>query len=84
MSIAPAAPISEQDLLRYQDEAGVEFVNGQIVEKPVSVESSKTELRIGRLLGDEADHEQDEITGEAALPSFRCKVAEFFQSSATG
>jgi Uma2 family endonuclease len=23
-------------------------------------------------------HERDEITGEAALPSFRCKVAEFF------
>lgn len=23
-------------------------------------------------------HENDEITGEAALPSFRCKVAEFF------
>ena len=23
-------------------------------------------------------HEHDEITGEAALPSFRCKVAEFF------
>jgi Uma2 family endonuclease len=22
--------------------------------------------------------DQDEITGEAALPSFRCKVAEFF------
>lgn len=22
--------------------------------------------------------ERDEITGEAALPSFRCKVAEFF------
>ena len=23
-------------------------------------------------------HEQDEITGEGALPSFRCKVHEFF------
>ena len=23
-------------------------------------------------------HENDEITGEAALPSFRCKVGEFF------
>jgi Uma2 family endonuclease len=26
-------------------------------------------------------HENDEITGEAALPSFRCKVAEFFRRS---
>jgi Uma2 family endonuclease len=25
-------------------------------------------------------HERDEITGEAALPSFRCKVAEIFQT----
>jgi Uma2 family endonuclease len=24
-------------------------------------------------------HEKDEITGESALPSFRCKVAEFFR-----
>lgn len=23
-------------------------------------------------------HEQDEITGESAIPTFRCKVAEFF------
>ena len=26
-------------------------------------------------------HEHDEITGEAALPSFRCKVAEFFPAA---
>lgn len=24
-------------------------------------------------------HENDEITGESALPSFRCKVADFFR-----
>jgi Uma2 family endonuclease len=24
-------------------------------------------------------HEKDQITGEAALPSFRCEVAEFFR-----
>ncbi len=26
-------------------------------------------------------HEHDEITGEAALPTFRCKVAEFFPAA---
>ena len=25
-------------------------------------------------------HAKDEITGETALPSFRCKVAEFFET----
>lgn len=25
-------------------------------------------------------HESDEITGEAALPSFRCRVADLFPS----
>ena len=26
-------------------------------------------------------HEEDEITGESALPGFRCKVGEFFAAS---
>lgn len=42
------------DLLRAQEEGAVEFVNGQLVEKPVSVESSEIELSIGALLRGEA------------------------------
>src|SRR5438105_5045578 len=49
---APSAPIPQ--LHRLKSEAGVEFANGQIVEKPVSIESSEIELTIGRLLGNEA------------------------------
>ena len=44
------ANFSEQDLLRFQEEAGIEFVNGHILEKPVSKESSRVALRIGFLL----------------------------------
>lgn len=42
-----------QDLRRLEDEVGVEFANGQIVEKPVSIRSAKIEMTIGRLLGNE-------------------------------
>ena len=183
MSTAPSAPIAPQELRRAQEEAGVELVNGQLAEKPVSIESGAVEARIAWLLASEAEktrsvriftssmgyqcfaddpagfrkpdvsavrcerlagldprtalipfppdlavevvsptdvaydltdkveqylrngfplvwvvhpntrvvhvhranasvsvlHEQDEITGETALPGFRCKVAEFFR-----
>jgi len=42
------------ELARARDEAGVEFANGQIVEKPVSIDSSEIESTIARLLGNEA------------------------------
>src|SRR5260221_10165041 len=45
-----APPLSPQDLLRLQDEPGLEFVNGQIVEKPVSIESVDVEGQIYFLL----------------------------------
>jgi Uma2 family endonuclease len=40
---------------RAQDEAGVEFVNGQFVEKPVSVKAVRIEAGLVRLLGNEAE-----------------------------
>jgi Uma2 family endonuclease len=43
-----------EELARAQDEAGVEFANGHVVEKPVSIESSEIELAIGALLRSEA------------------------------
>lgn len=43
---ASTVPTSNE-LLRLQDDAGVEFVNGQILEKPVSIRSGEIELAIG-------------------------------------
>ena len=47
------APVPEE-VLRLQGEGGVEFANGQIVEKPVSIDSSAIEAAIIILLGIEA------------------------------
>lgn len=184
MTIADPPVLSSLDWHRLAEEGGIEFVGGQIVEKPVSLESSRVGARVVRLLANEAEtsgaaavfdsslgykvypeepskfrkpdaslirverlagidpsdgfvhippdlavevlspgdlaydvaekideylqhgfklvwivqpntrsvtiyrpdgsaallHEQDEITGESALPGFRCKVAEFFAS----
>jgi Uma2 family endonuclease len=49
----PPVPTADE-LARAQDEAGVEFANGHIVGKPVSIESSQIESIIVRLLGNEA------------------------------
>ena len=54
MSIVPAPVISPQDLLRLSSEGGVEFVDGQVVEKPTSIESSEIEVAIIMLLSIEA------------------------------
>lgn len=56
MTALPKPPpiLTAAELARIQDEAGVEFANGHIVEKPVSIESSLIESAIVRLLGNEA------------------------------
>lgn len=46
--------LSPQDLLRLENEAGVELVDGQILEKPVSIETSDIEATIISLLRIEA------------------------------
>jgi len=43
-------PVSRADVLRLQHEAGIEYVNGQYLEKPVSRDSSWIEGKIARLL----------------------------------
>ena len=43
-------PVGTRDLAHLQDEAGVEFVNGEILEKPASIDSSEIELIVGSLL----------------------------------
>lgn len=42
------------ELLRAQSERGVEFVNGRLVEKPVSIGALRVESKLVRLLGNEA------------------------------
>ena len=56
MTVVQQPPIkySTEELLRAQSEGGVEFVNGQIVEKPVSIGSCEVETTLVRLLGNEA------------------------------
>jgi Uma2 family endonuclease len=44
-AVHPITPTPDE-LLRAQHEGGVEFVNGQLVEKPVSMESSRVAVRI--------------------------------------
>jgi Uma2 family endonuclease len=53
-SIPAASVFSPQELARFEGEAGIEFVNGKVVEKPVSVETSEVEATMSRLLGNEA------------------------------
>jgi Uma2 family endonuclease len=48
--IPPPSALSEDELSRLQQEAGIEFVNGQILEKPVSKESSRVAAQIIFLL----------------------------------
>jgi Uma2 family endonuclease len=54
MASLQTLPISQIQLDRLADESGVEYVHGQIVEKPVSIESSLIEATVLRLLGNVA------------------------------
>jgi Uma2 family endonuclease len=47
--------IDQREALRLEREAGIELVDGQIVEKPASIESSKVESHVSRLLGNFAE-----------------------------
>jgi Uma2 family endonuclease len=55
MTLIQAAKIpTPQEVLQAQDEAGVEYLHGQLVEKPVSIESTDIEGTIYFLLRTEA------------------------------
>lgn len=64
MTIAhlPATGPTPEQLRRLESEGGLEYVDGQLVEKPVSMESSDVEATILILLGTEARK-----TGEARV-----------------
>ena len=61
-SVPATSVLSPQELARFESEAGLEFVNGKVVEKPVSIETSAVEATVLRLLGNEASK-----TGEARV-----------------
>jgi Uma2 family endonuclease len=71
----PHSGPSADELSRLEHVAGVEFVNGQIVEKPVSAESSRIGSRINFLLRSHV-----EKTGKAEIYDsslgYRCFAAE--------
>jgi Uma2 family endonuclease len=50
MASLQTLPITQVQLDRLADEPGVEYVQGQILEKPVSIDSSEIELIVGSLL----------------------------------
>ena len=54
MTLQPP-PISDEELQHAREAGGVEFVNGQLVEKPVSKESSRVASRIITLLQNHVD-----------------------------
>jgi Uma2 family endonuclease len=54
MASIQTVPLGKRDLAHLQDEAGVEFVNGEILEKPVSIDSSLIEAAVIRVLGNAA------------------------------
>ena len=58
--IAPTRTYTPDELARLPDASHYELVNGELVERQVSMESSRVSAKIGRLLGNEADR-----TGEA-------------------
>jgi Uma2 family endonuclease len=54
MATIQSMPASPSDIARLQDAAGVEFVSGAILEKPMSIESSFIEAVVARILGNAA------------------------------
>ena len=60
--LSQPAGITPEDLLRMPDAVSYELVDGKLVERHVSMESSRVALRIGRILGNEAER-----TGECTV-----------------
>jgi Uma2 family endonuclease len=72
MSIAsPSTRFNAEDLLHLPDNAGMELVDGQIVEKIVSSQSSLTELQIAALLKAFADSKRTAVVFPATM-GYQC------------
>lgn len=70
MTQAVTVPTPEE-ILRAQDEGGVEFVHGQLVEKPVSMISSLVASRILYLWNLEADKTRSALVFESSM-GYQC------------
>ena len=76
MSAVPKSPaLPSFDPVRLEREAGIEQVNGQILEKPVSIESCEIEGTIYALLWTEAVRSRDARVFGSAM-GYRCFPAE--------
>lgn len=60
--LSQPAAITPEELLRMPDAVSYELVDGKLVERHVSMESSRVASRIGRILGNEAER-----TGECVV-----------------
>jgi Uma2 family endonuclease len=70
-TVASHTCFTPDDLLRLPDRNGYELVNGQLVERPVSKESSRIGATIVRLLGNAA-HQTGEAEVYGADLGFQC------------
>jgi Uma2 family endonuclease len=71
----PYSGPSEEEVSRLEHVAGVEFVNGQILEKPVSAESSRVGSRINFLLRSYAEKSGKAEVYDSSL-GYRCFAEE--------
>jgi Uma2 family endonuclease/acyl carrier protein len=73
-AVHPITPTPDE-VLRAQNEGGVEFVNGQLVEKPVSLESSRVAARIVYLLNQHVQRTGEAIICDSSL-GYQCFAEE--------
>jgi Uma2 family endonuclease len=73
-TLEPVA-VSDIDLRRVETEGGVEFVDGRLVGKPVSVESSRVAMRIGSFLLVQAMKSGEAEVFESSM-GYKCFAAD--------
>ncbi len=67
----PSPAVADDDLIRAEGESGMEYVHGQLVEKPVSMDSSLIASTIGFLLNLEARKTDEARVFESSL-GYQC------------
>ena len=70
-AVAAAPPLSEPELIRLAEQAGVEYAGGRVVEKTMSIDSARVEVRVARLLSETADASGDAVIFSQSL-NYRC------------
>jgi Uma2 family endonuclease len=64
--------IDPREALRLEREAGIELVDGQIVEKPASIESSEVESRVNQLFRNCTDAASGAVRISGSSLGYRC------------